>query len=66
MKIHQQILQIQTSGKGLQEITRKVQQVISESEITSGFCDIFVRQTSASLIIQEKADPDVKKIWNIL
>ena len=33
MKIYQKILQIQTSGKGLQEITRKVQQVISESEI---------------------------------
>jgi|GEM_PF-105381 len=59
MKIYQQILQIQTSGKGLQEITRKVQQVISESEITSGLCNIFVRHTSASLVIQENADPDV-------
>ena len=59
MKIYQQILQIQTSGKGLQEITRKVQQVISESEITSGLCNIFVCHTSASLVIQENADPDV-------
>ena len=59
MKIYQQILQIQTSGKGLQEITCKVQQVISESEITSGLCNIFVRHTSASLVIQENADPDV-------
>ena len=59
MKIYQQILQIQTSGKGLQEITCKVQQVISESEITSGLCNIFVRHTSASLLIQENADPDV-------
>ena len=57
MKIYQQILQIQTSGKGLQEITCKVQQVISESEITSGLCNIFVRHTSASLLIQENADP---------
>ena len=59
MKNYQQILQIQTSGKGLKEITRKVQQVISESEITSGLCNIFVRHTSASLVIQENADPDV-------
>ena len=59
MKIFQQILQIQTFGKGLQEITRKVQQVIHESEITSGLCNLFVRHTSASLVIQENADPDV-------
>ena len=59
MKIYQKILQIQTSGKRLQEITPKVQQVISESEITSGLCNIFVRHTSASLVIQENADPDV-------
>jgi len=36
MKIFQQILQIQTPGKGLQEFTHMVQQVISESEIKSG------------------------------
>ena len=61
MKIYQQILQIQTLGKGLQVITRKVQQVIRESEITSGLCNLFVRHTSASLVIQENADPDVIK-----
>jgi secondary thiamine-phosphate synthase enzyme len=33
--------------------------VISESEITSGLCNIFVCHTSASLVIQENADPDV-------
>ena len=59
MKIFQQILQIQTPGKGLQEFTDKVQQVISESEIKSGLCNLFVRHTSASLVIQENADPDV-------
>ena len=59
MKSYQQIIQIHTSGKGLQEITRKVQKVISESEITSGLCNIFVCHTSASLVIQENADPDV-------
>jgi len=59
MKIFQQILQIQTPGKGLQEFTHKVQQVISESEIKSGLCNLFVRHTSASLVIQENADPDV-------
>jgi len=59
MKIFQQILQIQTRGKGLQEITHKVQQAIRESEITSGLCNLFVRHTSASLVIQENVDPDV-------
>ena len=33
--------------------------MISESEIKSGLCNIFVRHTSASLVIQENADPDV-------
>ena len=46
-------------GKGLQGITRKVQQVIRESEIISGLCNIFVRYTSAILVIQENADSDV-------
>jgi len=59
MKIFQQILKIQTPGKGLHEFTHKVHQVISESEIKSGLCNLFVRHTSASLVIQENADPDV-------
>ena len=61
MKIFQQILKIQTRGKGLQEITSEVREVVRASEITSGLCNLFVRHTSSSLVIQENADPDVQK-----
>ena len=61
MKIFQKVLKIQTRGKGLQEITSEVREVVRASEITSGLCNLFVRHTSSSLVIQENADPDVQK-----
>jgi len=61
MKNYQQVLHIQTTGKGLREITRQVGDVVRDSKITSGLCNLFVRHTSASLIIQENADPDVQR-----
>ena len=57
----QQVLRIQTQGKGLQEITHEVQHVVQASKITCGLCNLFVRHTSASLVIQENADPDVQR-----
>ena len=61
MKIFQQVLKIQTRGKGLQEITSEIREVVRASEITSGLCNIFLQHTSSSLVIQENADPDVQK-----
>ena len=61
MKNYQQVLHIQTTGKGLREITKEVRDVVRDSQITSGLCNLFVRHTSASLIIQENADPDVQR-----
>jgi secondary thiamine-phosphate synthase enzyme len=48
---------VETSGQGLYEITRKVQSLI---DIDEGLCTLFVRHTSASLLIQENADPSAK------
>jgi secondary thiamine-phosphate synthase enzyme len=59
MTHYQQLLRIQTSGKSLQKITSNVAAVVSESGIKTGLCNLFLRHTSASLIIQENADPDV-------
>lgn len=56
---YQQILQLKTQGKSLGRFTRKVQQAVTESGVTVGLCSIFLRHTSASLVIQENADPDV-------
>jgi secondary thiamine-phosphate synthase enzyme len=48
---------IETTGRGLHEITGKV---ASEVKIEEGLCTVFVRHTSASLVIQENADPTAK------
>ena len=56
---HQQVLQLKTQGKSLGRFTRKVQAAVTESGVQTGLCSIFLRHTSASLVIQENADPDV-------
>ena len=55
----QRELQINTWGGRLLEITSEVQRLVSESGLSEGVCHLFVRHTSASLTIQENADPTV-------
>jgi len=50
---------IRTSGKGLYEFTSEVAGWLSAQKIRTGLVTVFVRHTSASLTIQENADPDV-------
>jgi secondary thiamine-phosphate synthase enzyme len=59
MPHHQKILRIPTQGKSLHNVTSKVQAIVAESRLNTGICHLFLRHTSASLIIQENADPDV-------
>lgn len=59
MTCYQQIFKIKTTGKSLCDITSKVEAVVAESGIEIGLCTLFLRHTSASLLIQENADPDV-------
>ena len=54
-------LSIATEGKGLVEITERVQKWLSAQAIATGLLTLFCRHTSASLLIQENADPDVRK-----
>jgi secondary thiamine-phosphate synthase enzyme len=56
---HQKILRIATQGKSLLKVTSQVNAIVAESGIKTGLCNLFLRHTSASLIIQENADPDV-------
>jgi secondary thiamine-phosphate synthase enzyme len=51
---------VETRGRGLVEITRLVASRILESGLHDGLATLFVRHTSASLLIQENADPDVR------
>ena len=51
--------ELRTPGRGLIEITRDVLDWVGAQEIGSGLLTLFIRHTSASLLIQENADPDV-------
>lgn len=52
-------LGVETRGKGLYEITRPVLEWVADLEIETGMLTVYIRHTSASLTIQENADPDV-------
>ena len=54
-------LTIDTPGRGMHEITDRVRDVVSESGVAEGLCTVFVRHTSASLVIQENADPSARR-----
>lgn len=59
MKQHQRSLEIATPGAGLWDVSAQVAEVVQQSAITTGLCTVFVQHTSASLVIQENADPAV-------
>ena len=54
-------LTIRTRGPGLHEITDEVQGIVREAGVNEGLCAILVQHTSASLTIQENADPSARR-----
>lgn len=54
-------LTIQSTGQGLIDITSNVEEVVLASGIAEGLCTVFVQHTSASLVIQENADPSARR-----
>lgn len=54
-------LTVRTPGQGLHEITAQVARIVSESGVKEGLCTVFIRHTSASLVIQENADPSARR-----
>ena len=59
--VHQDRLVIATSGQGLYEFTEKVTAFVRGAGVEIGLLTVFVRHTSCSLLIQENADPDVRR-----
>jgi secondary thiamine-phosphate synthase enzyme len=53
-------LALETRGKGFTDITREVEQFVAKTGGKDGALTMFLRHTSASLVIQENADPDVR------
>ena len=61
MKLFHKDLCIQTQKRGFIDITAEVEDIVSQSGIVQGVITLFIRHTSASLIISENADPTVRE-----
>jgi len=59
--VPQTILTVSTRGQGLYEFTREAEAFVREADRAEGLLTVFVRHTSCSLIVQENADPDVRR-----
>ncbi len=61
MSVFQKALQVITPGRSTTAITAELQEIVRESGIRTGICQVFVQHTSASLMVCENADPDVRE-----
>ncbi len=58
--VFQKTIRLETRGRGSYPLTRAIQEVVRESGIQTGLCHVFLQHTSASLMLCENADPDVR------
>ena len=61
MSAHTETFTIRTRGKGTTEITREIAAIVARSGMMNGVVTVFVRHTSASLVIMENADPSARR-----
>ena len=61
MALSQASLEIRTNPKSFLDITSQVQEFVTKSNIQNGVCHLFIKHTSASLVIQENYDPSVRQ-----
>jgi secondary thiamine-phosphate synthase enzyme len=61
MAVYQKELEFETRGKGTYEITHEVEAVVRESGVRCGTATVFVKHTSASLVLMENADPSARR-----
>jgi secondary thiamine-phosphate synthase enzyme len=59
MKITQETLTVGTRGRDFHDLTASVRAIVTKSGVRAGLCTVFVQHTSASLLLQENADPSV-------
>ena len=60
MSVFQRVLSLGPRSRGLHEVTAEVAAVVGESPVDSGMCNVFLQHTSASLCINENADPTAR------
>ena len=58
--IYQNSFTMRTTGRGTTEITGRIEQMVRQSGIATGLCNVFIQHTSASLVLCENADPAVR------
>jgi len=61
MAVSQDSLEFHTNPKSFLDITHQVQDFVAGSNIQNGVCHLFIKHTSASLVIQENYDPSVRE-----
>ena len=54
-------LAVQTRGRGFYDVTTQAQGLVTQAKVQTGLCTLHLQHTSASLLIQENADPDVRR-----
>ena len=59
--VSQQVIDVATGGRGMVEVTEEVRGLVADTGVTTGLCNVFVQHTSASLFLNENADPDVRR-----
>ncbi len=58
--MHSEVIIVATLGRGTTDISTTIQQVVADSGVALGLCNVFIHHTSASLIVCENADPTVR------
>lgn len=61
MAVHQEVLRIASAPRAFVHIGAEVEAVVARAGVRTGLCSVFVQHTSASLVIQENADPSVQR-----
>jgi secondary thiamine-phosphate synthase enzyme len=59
VKVHQEDIDLPARGRGLHDVTGEVRRAVSRAGVRTGLCSVFLQHTSASLVVQENADPAV-------
>jgi len=61
VKLHQETVRIEPRGPGLHDVTGQIRRVVAAAGLRTGLVNVCVQHTSASLVVQENADPAVRR-----
>jgi secondary thiamine-phosphate synthase enzyme len=61
LRQRQDLIVVRTSGRGFTDLTSQIDDVVACSGVRTGLCSLLCRHTSASLLVQENADPSVRR-----